>query len=119
MAVRTPAHHTTSHAVAQTLEIYDRDARLFLTRWGKPRYKRPALLVEWRTLLPARAVLLDPGCGVVDASAEGDGDGRPAQIAWPGTTGRSAGRDGHVRNQKPDSAAGMDSGAVRCPLEKI
>jgi len=63
MAVRPPAHHTTSQAVAQTLEIYDRDARLFLTRWGKPRYKRPALLVEWLTLLPARAVLLDLGCG--------------------------------------------------------
>jgi SAM-dependent methyltransferase len=63
MAVRTTTHHTTSRVVAQTLETYDRDARLFLTRWGKPRYKRPALLVEWLTLLPKRAVLLDLGCG--------------------------------------------------------
>lgn len=67
--------------VAQTLEIYDRDARLFLTRRGKPRYKRPALLTERLMLLPARAAHLDPGCGVVDVSTEGDGDGRPAEIA--------------------------------------
>lgn len=63
MAVRTTPHHTTSRVVAQTLETYDRDARLFLTRWGKPRYKRPALLAEWLTLLPNGAVLLDLGCG--------------------------------------------------------
>ncbi len=63
MAVRPTPHHTTSRVVAQTLEIYDRDARLFLTRWGRPRYKRPPLLAEWLTLLPQRAVLLDLGCG--------------------------------------------------------
>lgn len=63
MAVRTTPHHTTSRAVAQTHETYERDARLFLTRWGMPRYKRPALLAEWLTLLPKRAVLLDLGCG--------------------------------------------------------
>lgn len=63
MATRRTTHHTTSRVVAQTLEIYDRDARLFLARWGKPRYKRPALLAEWLKLLPVRAVLLDLGCG--------------------------------------------------------
>lgn len=61
--VRPAPHHTTSRVVAQTLETYDRYARLFLARWGKPRYTRPALLVEWLTLLPKRAVLLDLGCG--------------------------------------------------------
>ena len=63
MAVRTTPHHTTSLVVAQTHEAYVRNARLFLTRWGMPRYKRPSLLAEWLTLLPKRAVLLDLGCG--------------------------------------------------------
>ena len=63
MAVRPTHHHTTRRVVEQTLGIYDRDARLFLARWGKPRYKRPALLAEWLKLLPARALLLDLGCG--------------------------------------------------------
>ena len=63
MTARRPSHHTTSQAVAQTLAVYDRDARLFLRRWGKKRYKRPVLLAEWLTLLPKRAVLLDLGCG--------------------------------------------------------
>ena len=63
MAVRTTHHHTTSRAIAQTHEAYERNARLFLTRWGMPRYKRPSLLTEWLTLLPKRAVLLDLGCG--------------------------------------------------------
>jgi len=63
MAVRSTPHHTTSRVVAQTLEIYDRDARLFLTRWGTPRYKRPVLLDEWLTRVPTSGVLLDLGCG--------------------------------------------------------
>ena len=63
MAVHPTPHHTTSRVVAQTLEAYDREARLFLTRWGKPRYNRSALLVEWLPLLPQRAILLDLGCG--------------------------------------------------------
>lgn len=63
MATRSTPHHTTSRVVAQTLEAYERNARLFLTRWGKRRYKWPALLTEWLTLLPPRAVLLDLGCG--------------------------------------------------------
>ena len=63
MTARKSPHHTTSRVVAQTIEVYDRDARLFLRRWGKKRYKRPALLAEWLTLLPKRAVLLDLGSG--------------------------------------------------------
>jgi SAM-dependent methyltransferase len=59
---RTP-HHTTSRVVAQTLETYDRDARIFLARWGKPRYRQPALLAECLRLMPARSVVLDLGCG--------------------------------------------------------
>jgi SAM-dependent methyltransferase len=63
MAIRKTRYHTTSRVVAQTIETYDREVRLFLTRWGKRRYKRPALLVDWLALLPPRAVLLDLGCG--------------------------------------------------------
>ncbi|MGQ0665945.1 MAG: class I SAM-dependent methyltransferase, partial [Nitrospiraceae bacterium] len=63
MANRPTAHHTTSRVVAQTLETYGRDARLFLTRWGRRKYRRPPLLVEWLRLLPRRGVLLDLGCG--------------------------------------------------------
>jgi len=63
MTDRPTTHHTTSHVVAQTLETYERDARLFLTRWGRRKYKRPPLLAEWVTLLPDQAVLLDLGCG--------------------------------------------------------
>lgn len=63
MAVRSTPHHTTSRAVAQTFHVYERDADTFLARWGKKRYKRPALLTEWVSLLPKQAVLLDLGCG--------------------------------------------------------
>ena len=63
MAVRPTLHHTISRVVAQTLAIYHREARRFLTRWGMPHYKRPLLLGEWLTLLPKRAVVLDLGCG--------------------------------------------------------
>jgi len=63
MAVRSTPHHTTSRAVAQTLHVYERDADTFLARWGKKRYKRPALLTEWVSLLSKQAVLLDLGCG--------------------------------------------------------
>jgi hypothetical protein len=52
-----------SRVGVQTLETYEREVRLFLTRWGKLRYKRPALLVAFLTLLPTRAVLLDLGRG--------------------------------------------------------
>lgn len=63
MADRSTTHHTTNRAVAQTLDVYARDARVFLARWGKPRYKRPVLLVEWMKRLPGPSVLLDLGCG--------------------------------------------------------
>ncbi len=63
IAVRPILHHTISGIVAQAREIYDREAGRFLTRWDRPRYRRPLLLSEWLTVLPKRAVLLDLGCG--------------------------------------------------------
>lgn len=63
MSEPTTRYHITSRVVTQTLETYDREARLFLKRWGKRRYKRPPLLVEWLALMPTRGVLLDLGCG--------------------------------------------------------
>lgn len=63
MTGRRPQHHTTSALVTQTLDVYERDASLFLTRWGWKRYKRPALLGKWLTLLRNRASLADLGCG--------------------------------------------------------
>ncbi|MGQ0557123.1 MAG: class I SAM-dependent methyltransferase [Nitrospiraceae bacterium] len=49
--------------MTQTLQTYERDAEIFLKHWGRKRYKRPALLIQWLKLLPERAVLLDLGCG--------------------------------------------------------
>lgn len=49
--------------MTQTLQTYEKDAEIFLKHWGRKRYKRPALLVQWLKLLPERAVLLDLGCG--------------------------------------------------------
>jgi SAM-dependent methyltransferase len=63
MTVRTLPHHTTSRLITQTLRVYDRDAQVFLARWGRPRYTRPALLAEWMRFLPRRGTLLDLGCG--------------------------------------------------------
>jgi SAM-dependent methyltransferase len=63
MTLHKPQHHTTSRDVTQTLQAYEKDAGLFLKQWGRKRYKRPALLVQWLKLLPERAVLLDLGCG--------------------------------------------------------
>ena len=63
MADRSTTHHTTINAVAQTLLTYEKDAEAFLRQWGRKKYKRPALLREWVTLLPKRAVVLDLGCG--------------------------------------------------------
>ena len=56
-------HHTTTRKIAQTLHVYEHDAESFLTQWGRKRYKRPALLLQWTGLLPQRAVVLDLGCG--------------------------------------------------------
>jgi SAM-dependent methyltransferase len=63
MADRSTTHHTTSHDIAQTLLVYEKDAEIFLNQWGKRKYKRPALLKEWVAVLPKQAVLLDLGCG--------------------------------------------------------
>jgi len=63
MTLHKPQHHTTSWDVTQTLQAYEKDAEIFLKHWGRKRYKRPALLVQWLKLLPERAVLLDLGCG--------------------------------------------------------
>jgi SAM-dependent methyltransferase len=63
MTDRSPTHHTISHAVAQTLLTYEKDAEVFLQQWGRQKYKRPPLLKEWVTVLPKRAVVLDLGCG--------------------------------------------------------
>jgi SAM-dependent methyltransferase len=56
-------HHTTSRNLVETLRTYEKDAEIFLKQWGRKRYKRPPLLAEWLKQLPARAVLLDLGCG--------------------------------------------------------
>lgn len=63
MIARSAQHHTTSREIAQTLLVYEQDAEIFLKQWGRKKYKRPALLEEWLTWLPAQAVLLDLGCG--------------------------------------------------------
>ena len=63
MTLHKPQHHTTSRDLTQTLQTYEKDAEIFLKHWGKKKYKRPALIVQWLKLLPERAVLLDLGCG--------------------------------------------------------
>lgn len=63
MADRSTTHHTTSHDITQTLLVYEKDAEIFLAQWGRKKYKRPALLIEWLPMLPKQAVLLDLGCG--------------------------------------------------------
>ena len=56
-------HHTIRREVTQTLRVYEDDAESFLTQWGRKRYTRPALLLQWTALLPQPARLLDLGCG--------------------------------------------------------
>jgi SAM-dependent methyltransferase len=63
MTLHRSQHHTTSRDLAETLQTYEKDADIFLKHWGRKKYKRPPLLVEWMKLLPERAVLLDLGCG--------------------------------------------------------
>ncbi len=63
MTLHNPQHHTISRDVTQTLQTYEKDAEIFLKHWGKKKYKRPALIVQWLKRLPERAVLLDLGCG--------------------------------------------------------
>ncbi|HEX5647423.1 MAG TPA: class I SAM-dependent methyltransferase [Nitrospira sp.] len=63
MADRSTTHHITTHAVAQTLLTYEMDAEIFLKQWGRKKYKKPPLLVEWASVLPQPARVLDLGCG--------------------------------------------------------
>lgn len=63
MSARHTRHHTTSHIVAPTIEVYEQGARVFLKRWGARRKRPPALLLEWMANLSRGAVLLDLGCG--------------------------------------------------------
>jgi len=63
MATRPTKHHSTNRPIAQTLDVYRREAETFLTRWGKGKYKRPPLINEWLQMLPKGSRLLDLGCG--------------------------------------------------------
>lgn len=58
-----PEHDSTSRFILPTIATYGRSAEKFLSRWGRRRYKRPPLLSQWLALLPARARVLDLGCG--------------------------------------------------------
>jgi len=55
--------HTTPREITQTLRTYEHDAESFLKQWGRKRYKRPALLLQWTALLHQPALVLDLGCG--------------------------------------------------------
>jgi SAM-dependent methyltransferase len=50
-------------AIELTTTAYARQAEEFIRRWGRPRYRRPALLLELLELAGPRAALLDLGCG--------------------------------------------------------
>src|SRR4030066_390345 len=63
MTPRGSPHDSTTQAVLQTLDAYERSAADCLARWSKRRHRRPPLVVEWLTHLPAEARLLDLGCG--------------------------------------------------------
>ena len=57
------AHDSTTQLVLQTIDVYERSAKECVARWSKRRHRRPSLLAEWLTCLPADARLLDLGCG--------------------------------------------------------
>jgi SAM-dependent methyltransferase len=57
------AHDSTTQLVLQTIDVYERSAKECVARWSKRRNRRPPLLAEWLTCLPADARLLDLGCG--------------------------------------------------------
>jgi len=63
MAPRNSPHDTTTQLVLQTIDAYERSAKECVARWSKRRHRRPPLLAEWLTHLPADASLLDIGCG--------------------------------------------------------
>ena len=60
--LRSP-HDSTTQLVLQTIDAYERSAKECVARWNKRRRRRPPLLAEWLTHLPADARLLDLGCG--------------------------------------------------------
>ncbi len=60
--LRSP-HDSTTQLVLQTIDAYERSAKECVARWSKRRHRRPPLLAEWLTHLPADARLLDLGCG--------------------------------------------------------
>ena len=60
--LRSP-HDSTTQLVLQTIDAYERSAKKCVARWSKRRHRRPPLLAEWLTHLPADARLLDLGCG--------------------------------------------------------
>lgn len=63
MAPRSAPHDSTTQVVLQTIDAYERSAADCLARWSKRRHRRPPLLAEWLTHLPANARILDLGCG--------------------------------------------------------
>lgn len=63
MAPRSAPHDSTTQLVLQTIDAYERSAADCLARWSARRHRRPPLLAEWLTYLPADARVLDLGCG--------------------------------------------------------
>jgi SAM-dependent methyltransferase len=63
MAPLSLAHDSTGQLVLQTIDAYERSALECVARWSKRRHRRPPLLDNWLTRLPADARLLDLGCG--------------------------------------------------------
>lgn len=63
MACRRLPHDSTTQLVLQTIDAYERSASDCLARWSQRRHRRPPLLADWLTHLPANARLLDLGCG--------------------------------------------------------
>jgi SAM-dependent methyltransferase len=63
METLSVVHDSTTHLVLQTIDAYERSAKECVARWSKRRHRRPPLLAEWLTCLPADARLLDLGCG--------------------------------------------------------
>ena len=63
MAPLSLAHDSTTQLVLQTIDAYERSALECVARWSQRRHRRPPLLADWVTRLPADARLLDLGCG--------------------------------------------------------
>ena len=63
MAPSSLTHDSTTQLVLQTIDAYERSAKACVACWSKRRHRRPPLLAEWLSCLPADARLLDLGCG--------------------------------------------------------